>query len=392
MLIALYSLTCLTLAAILLPLPLCSSFLYLTSRLFSNKQKIRRISRLRLLKHLVSILIFAPIVLLLGPIDFLLTVLYRCIKPYQPPVFICGTPRSGSTLLHRLLIQSSDELYGYTHLEWRFPSVTFQLLLSLTGFKKRLSQRNYWPESEIQNTVSKMHPNVMGDFEEDAILFEERIAHHPYQNLHSPESTTLNYFSLFSHEPTSFFSLRSRLMRIYKFCIYSLSILKYPSSTFVSKEVAANEKLWHLKDQFPKSKFIVITRHPDSYLSSLKPLLQLSTISKTGDDTFINSTTWWGSWYSWLVRQAQEVTHFYKKNSAEINPRVLHVSFESLVRNPHDEMKRIFNFLELPLTSKFMETIDNFQARQSSRARGYEYEFIDYSKEDFSEFLRVFYA
>lgn len=390
MLITLYGLISLILSLVLLPLPLFSSFLYLTSRLF--KRGIPTSTKLNLFKHLVSILLFSPAIILLGPIDFVLFILFRLFRPYKPPIFICGTPRSGSTLLHRLLIKSSRELYGFTHLEWRFPSITFQLLLSVTGLKRRLSRRNYWPQSKVQSTVSKMHPNVMGDYEEDAILFEERIAHHPYQYLHSPEPGTLDYFSLISDCSSGYFSVRAHLERIYYFCVNSLSILKYPASRFVSKEVASNEKLSELKDKFKGSKFIIITRHPDSYLSSLKPLLRLSTISKTGNSHFEESTEWWNSWYSWLVEQAKEVTHFYRTNYSNINPRVLHVSFESLLRNPNAEMKRIFDFLGLPITSEFIETIDTFQKRQSSRTRGYEYELIEYPTEDYSEFLSIFYS
>lgn len=232
----------------------------------------------------------------------------------------------------------------------------------------------------------------MGDYEEDAILFEERIAHHPYQNLHSPEPGTLDYFSLISEGDSGYFSIKAHLERIYYFCVNSLSTLKYPASRFVSKEVASNEKLTSLKNRFDGSKFIVITRHPDSYLSSLKPLLRLSTISKTGNSYFEESNEWWNSWYSWLVRQASEVTHFYRTNYSDINSRVLHVSFESLLRNPDSEMKRIFDFLGLPINTEFIETINSFQKSQSSRKRGYDYEPINYSKEDYSEFLSIFYS
>ncbi len=372
-----------------LPLPHPLSIHYLGSRLFKSRTPIK--SKLKLLKHLVSILIFSPVVILLGPIDFALLGVYRFFRPFKPPVFICGTPRSGSTLLHRLLIKSSKELHGHTHLEWRYPSVTFQLLLSLFGLKSRLSRRNYWPASKIQSTVSKMHPNVMGDFEEDAILFEERVAHHPYQYLHSPEAGTLNYYSLFSKRSEKFFSLRSHLLRIYEYSINSLSILKSPYSTFVSKEVASNEKLSHLKNRFHGSKFIIITRHPESYLSSLKPLLTLSTISKTGNSNFKNSPEWWDSWYKWLVKQAEAVTEFYRQSRGDINPRVLHVSFEELVNNPSSVMMTIINFLDLPINSEFHEAIDDFKKRQTGRARGYEYESIEYCREDFSDFLRTFY-
>ena len=216
--------------------------------------------------------------------------------------------------------------------------------------------------------------------------------HHPYQYLHSPEEGTLDYYSLFGSNSKSLFSLSSHLLRIYSYCINSLSILKNPSSIFVSKEVASNEKLWQLKNKFHDSKFIIITRRPESYLSSLKPLLTLSTISKTGSTHFKESPEWWQSWYEWLVKQADAVTQFYKENKAEKNTRVLHVCFESLVKNPHSEMKTILDFLGLPITSHFTETIDDFQKRQAGRARGYEYDMIEYMDDDFADFLKVFYS
>lgn len=343
--------------------------------------------------HIGSLVLYFPVHLLVLPIDFCVAIIARNILRPSPPVFICGTPRSGSTLLHRLLIDSSSDLFGITHFEWRYPSFLLQLILTLAGIKQWRSKSNYWQDSPVQDTVAKMHPNTLGDYEEDAILFEERVGYHPYQFLHAPVSS-LNSRLAFSSLPQSSspFCLRKRLVRLYWITLCGLYPLKYPSKVFVSKEVASNDKLEDLYRQFPGSRFIVITRSPSGYLSSLRPLLELSTLTKTLSDSHIRDCHWWPSWYNWLAQQAAFVTNFYLNHADQEPCRVLHVRFEDLMEAPRLQLNRIYSFIGLKDTIRLESVIADFEASQARRKRGYDYRPVYFEPADFSSYENLFYS
>jgi omega-hydroxy-beta-dihydromenaquinone-9 sulfotransferase len=349
-------------------------------------------TKLQLASHIASLVLYFPIHLLVLPIDFCVACFVRSFSQPSPPVFICGTPRSGSTLLHRLLINSSPDLFGITHYEWRYPSIIIQLISAALGVKQRLSTKDYWQKSPVRQEIARMHPNTLGDYEEDAILFEERVGLHPYQFLHAPIASLNKQFTFSSlPQSRSFFSLRKRLLRLYELTIHNLYPLKIPSRIFVSKEVASNDRLEDMYKKWSKSKFIIITRSPSDYLSSLRPLLELSTLSKTSSRSHTQDPSWWNSWYTWLVKQASFVTAFFVNHINEQPSRVLHVRFEDLMETPRDQLERIHSFLNLQLTSTFDSTVTDFEASQSSRIRGYEYGHMEEGLDDFALFLEAFY-
>lgn len=386
-----YFLLSFLISIVFLPTPSISSCACLIRRAFFSDVPLT--NRLQIIRHVASIASFFPVILALAPIDFVIALLYSVFRRPAPPIFICGTPRSGSTMLHRLLIESSSELYGVTHFEWRYPSLLFQLICQFTGLKRLFSDRNYWATSSIGSTLSQMHPNTLGDYEEDAILFEERVGCHPYQFLHLPYSSLNSYYSRFN-QPLSgnFFSVRSKLNRLYRFTNILLSPLKFPARRFVSKEVATNERLDFLYENYPGSRFIIITRNPVNYLSSLRPLLEMSTISKTSSHKHLSDPNWWPSWYEWLVWQANLVMCFFRSRSLIVQPRVIHVSYEALTKSPRAELHRIFLFLGLPEDALFKRVLDEFEAAQMTRRRGYEYTPVVVTQSDFAEFINEFYC
>ena len=371
------------------PVPYWPSFFRLCFYLFAHNRTVS--SRIRLFRHLLSMALYSFVGFFLLPLDLLLYIFSFFLSSGRPPVFICGTPRSGSTLLHRLLVSSSSQLFGVTHLEWRLPSASLQYLLTLLGLKKWLSSRNYWASSPVSETVSRMHSASLGDFEEDAILFEERCAHHPYQYLHVPLDKLCDVFS----RPKGGGGLSSgfaegRLFFFYRFFVQSISLAKRPASRFVSKEVASNQRLDRYFRFCQGSKFIIITRSPSAYLSSLKPLLELSTQSKTLSTDHFSSTSWWSGWYNWLVWQASTVASFYSTHSA--SGRVIHVRYEDLVDNPELVIRRLLLFLDEPPGPGFQPFISSFVESQSRRKRGYSYPLVSCSTRDFEFFNQTFYS
>ena len=349
-------------------------------------------TRWHVFTHVFSLVFYAPFALLLTPIDLFLSFLLGRFSPEGAPVFICGTPRSGSTLLHRLLIDSSSEFYGISHLEWRLPSVSIQLMLQVTGIKAFLSRMDYWSGSSVSSQVSKMHSCNLGDYEEDAILFEERCGYHPYQYLHVPVDALNMVFGGSmpdsTHKAAS--SIDRRLLRFFRLYVRAIRILKLPSARLVSKEVASNHRLGLVARFFPSAKFVVITRQPSEYLSSLYPLLDLSTQAKTRSSRHLDDPSWWHDWYEWLVWQADNLRCFY----LEYLPtgRILHVRYEDLVSSPRIQILRVMSFCGVTPTAQAYDMLERFESTQPSRNRGYSYAPVSFDDNDFFRFSQVFYA
>lgn len=387
-----YLLLSFILSTFIFPIPPWDRVVYLLRKIISNRY--RAGIGFSLFKYVCSTSIYYLVHVIVLPLDLLIACFcFVFNRNVMSPVFICGTPRSGSTLLHRSIIDSSSRFYGFSHFEWRFPSVTLQILASISGLKKWISIKNYWGNTPYSDVVSKMHKAKLGDHEEDAILFEERCCHHPYVYLHAPfdDIISASWFTRRKGSFSNFFSIESRMARVYLLVIFSLSILKGRNKNFISKEVASNDKLSLINSLFPRSKFIIITRHPSCYLSSLRPLLELSTNSKVYPDTFVCNAKWWDSWYQWLVRQADSVADFYAHLNVLQPHRVLHIKYEDLVSNPRDELMTIAKFLGSIEINSLENVILSLEHSRMHRVRGYDYEMLEFNQKDFVKFEHTFH-
>jgi hypothetical protein len=91
----------------------------------------------------------------------------------RTPVFVVAQPRSATTFLHRTLSSDEKTFFGIRLLEWRYPSILLQKLFQKTGFLERMSQVNYWGNSDQAKFAEKMHYSYLNDYEDDGFLFEE---------------------------------------------------------------------------------------------------------------------------------------------------------------------------------------------------------------------------
>lgn len=373
-----------------IPTPFWPSWFFLLFKTMSLPMKYKQ--RLASVKYLLSLASYSPLSYILYFIDILAILLLRCRhgNSLGGPIFIVGTPRSGSTLLHRLLVESSHQFTGITHLEWRYPSFVLQYIMQITGLKQWLSRSSYWDESDlVASTASKMHPNLLGDYEEDAILFEERLGHHPYVYLHFPFNGFLSRFATSGISHNRLYRLRDSIfIAYYKHVLRCISLIRPAGARFVSKEVASNSRLPSLLKAFPDSKVIVITRHPSDYLSSLKPLLVLSTIAKTQCNESSLGSSWWNHWLEWLSSEANAIARIYNNmNSGTI----CHVEFRDLIKDPEKVLSTILEFTGADKSPDFDSFIKSHCDSQSRRSRGYSYETVSYDPGMYKHFLDTFY-
>lgn len=325
----------------------------------------------------------APIWTLLWYLDELLYPHYR--HQQINPVFIIGQPRCGTTLLHRSLAHDSQKFFAVRHIEWRYPFISVHKLINWLGWDKKLEQVNYWPKSKAGEIASKMHRNRLSDWEEDGIFFEENFLHHFFIYLRFPYAELLPYLDTY---PTLRSKDRRNMLEMHHKVLQKVSYLQGAQGRYyLSKEVTSHNKLPALLEQYPTARFIVVTRSSSQFMSSLMPLVRMSTWSKTGIDP-LTLAHWESSIFNrmrkdscYLVELCEQVIPLHKQTR---------VAAGDVMINIVEAVAIIYHELGLTLGINFINYLTELNIKQEDRNRGYEYSsFLPVGFEKYDAFVNV---
>lgn len=369
-------------AGINAPFPYWPTYLLLwKSTLTYREPAIAWKARIRQLIYLSRHLLLMPLWLLLWHLDDLLFPGYRRKKIL--PVFIIGQPRSGSTLLHRTLAADRDTFFAVRHIEWRFPFITIQRLLNITGLQSTLGRINYWPTSEAGVLAAKMHPNTLADWEEDGIFFEERFIHHFFLFLRFPYPNLLKSLDAFDSLPQT---TRHHILRIHHKVLQKVLYLRGCDTLYyLSKEVTSHNKIADLKTMYPEARFLFILRQSHFFMGSLLELVRNSTLAKTGvDPFFING------WRETIIARMQQdcnlLLHILKHTIPD--DRQLRISSSFFTNKIPLAVEVIYRKLDLSLSPSYCAHLYALHSKQLCRNRGYDYQPHNYSGfEDYNRFV-----
>ncbi|MDQ5909963.1 MAG: Sulfotransferase [Pseudomonadota bacterium] len=366
------------LTAILAPFPYWPTYRLLwRSVLHATHQGIPWRTRRKQALFLTRYALFAPFYTLFWYLDELFFPVYRQTPVH--PIFIIGQPRSGTTLLHRTLAADDRTFFAIRHIEWRYPFLTVQKILNATRFAQHLLQRNYWPDTEIGRQAARMHPNTMADWEEDGIFFEERFLHHFFLFLRFPYPEILPLVDKFRELPAP---VRQRMLHTHLQVIRKIAYLRNrPHAFYLSKEVTSHSKFPELLALYPDARFIVVVRNAAHYMGSLFELMRASTASKTG----IDPTTIPG-WTEAFIERMQCDSLRLVDLCRNIIPseQQIPVSYAYLFTHIRETVEVIYARLGLAPSPDFLASLDELDAHQKNRERGYVY--TDLSLSDFADF------
>jgi hypothetical protein len=265
------------------PFPHWQTYLLLWKHTLTNRERaVGRAARLGQIRLLLRHLVLLPVWTSLWYLDEWLYSSYRR-QPVRP-IFIFGQPRSGSTLLHRTLARDTARFVAIRHLEWRFPYITVQKLMTWLGLDRWAAARSYWSDSEEGRRAARMHPNTLYDFEEDGIFFEECFLCHYFVLFRFPFVDLLSSLDDFSRLSPRH---RRHVLAVHRKVLQKILYLRHASETqfYLSKEVESMTKMAEIAGLYPDATFITAARRSDEFLSSLLALIESSTRSKTGVDT-----------------------------------------------------------------------------------------------------------
>lgn len=347
------------------PFPVRSSYRrVLRAILFGRDQHVSWRVRLGHLVFVVRAGMTSLLWTLLWYLDEILFPAYRR-TPITSVLYIAGQPRSGTTLLHRLLGEDSASFVGIRHIEWRYPFLCLQYVCSLIGVTRWLASRPYWPRHGYGQLAAKMHPHRLGDVEEDGIFFEERLFHHYFIFRRFPYPEIMPEIASFSHlDPKEL----ERMLQVYRRAILKVLYRRGGGRILVLKENECAELLPHLAALFPQMVFVALVRNSNEMLASYSKLSRTSTLAKTGLDPEVLD-----GWLSAnLTKRRQEcelMVEFFQKQLPARRRMVL--SYDLLVRHLARTVEHVYRRLGIECTERRRCELHDRERKQRKRDRGY---------------------
>ncbi|CAG8620059.1 11687_t:CDS:1 [Acaulospora morrowiae] len=304
----------------------------------------------------------APFYTFLWYLDELLYPNYK--KQKIEPVFIIGSPRSGTTLLHRTLAQDEETFFAIRHFEWRYPFVIVQKLIKLFYLEDYIKKTNYWPATKIGNEASKMHANTLYDWEEDGILFDECFLHHLFVITKFPYP---NLMSLLGDLPPQG---QNHLLAIHQKVIQKIMYIRGENKIYLSKDVICHTKLNILIKMYPHAKFIICLRPSREFINSFLALIRASTMAKTGIDIF--TARGLKSVHERRLRDdCLKLLDF--KHQEE-----LYVLYNKFIKDIRGTVENIYMNFGINMPERYIQHLEQLQASQKERKKNYTYEYEEF--------------
>ncbi len=321
----------------------------------------------------VALLILFPLLLLVTWLGLAVdTVAFRGYRrrPVTAPVFIVGNFRSGTTFLHRLLVQ--DRQFSAMSM-WEIlfaPSVAqrrvVRALASLDrrlgrplGRRLRAAERD-WARQNVMHRVNLDAP------EEDEYLLLW---------IWSALTVGLSSGLLDQARPYAYFDTllparqRARVMRFYRGCIQRhLHARAAPAGVrYLAKNPALCPKLGSLLEQFPDAHIVYLVRNPLEAVPSFLSMMRFSwqAVGVPADERALREflLEMCAHWYRYpLEVLAQRPAR-----------RHMVVRYDDLVRTPDATVRKIYRCLGLEVSPRFAQALRRAELAQRQHVSAHAY-------------------
>lgn len=193
------------------------------------------------------------------------------LQAVKSPVFIVGTPRSGTTFLFRLMCEDKERFTYFKLYHILFPSIIVRRIIDFIAvidsfIKGRLTKWLDKFEEKIFKDHYYLHEFGIRNAEEDDIHFIHCF-HTPIIYLVSPFADKIKELAFFDTD--SGLKKKRGYMRFYEGCIKRHLYLAGGDKNLLSKNVWGLGKLRATSEQFPGARFLYIIRNPYDSIGSL---------------------------------------------------------------------------------------------------------------------------
>ena len=282
-------------------------------------------------------------------------------RELEEPIFIIGNFRSGTTFLHRLLLEDEQNTGIRTWEIYFAPSVSYRKLIDwVRKVSRMIGSPIRWLVNrfdESLNEYSYMHKTGMRQFEEDSHLF--------YHLWSSYNLFALFPFPKFARKYIYYDQLVSPARRRFESSYYRNLIKRHlhfhGGGRYISKNPDFSPMVRTLLEQFPDAKFINIIRDPRRVVPS--------TINMWANHwhTFGNPE----EAYPLQDTLLDHIKHWYRYPHEVLkdlpDDRYAVIYFEDFVADPQKEIEYLYNRFEMEVSPEFRDIL----AFQTQRSRNY---------------------
>jgi len=290
------------------------------------------------------------------------------------PIFIIGHARSGTTLLHRLMLADEGRYSCFRAWEMAFPSL--------------------W-EKRLIRGIGRLDKALLGSFlekklraTEDSKLAKTRDIHDT--GLFAPEEddfcqtfscTSGFWIVLFPYmDKLDFYywdqwprPRRLRAMRGYHDSLRRQMALGDAKQIHLSKNPTFNGRVKSLLEEFPDARFVVCMRDPREAIPSLLKMLKQTWKSLGWGDTRIEAS---------IEKLIEQSLHTYRhpREVLSQNPDTpwCEVDYRELTANPQAAVEKIYKSLNLTMSASLRLALEEAGARRGSHQTTHTYDLEEF--------------
>lgn len=248
----------------------------------------------------------------------------------QPPIFIIGHWRSGTTLMHELITLDETKTYptnyqAFVPHHFLVTSTLFSPLVNLLMPKRR-------PMDDMALTVSAP--------QEDDFALISMGAPTPYRKFAFSKSRSNDHLQLNLElaDPTVIEKVKNTLQYFFR-----ALTLKESDKQLVLKSPPHTGRIKQLSEWFPGAKFIHMSRHPHKMVPSTIRTWKL--LEDTQGFQYNREPQHWKE-YVFTCKDLMYDAYSAFKSELPAN-QLVEVQFEELIKNPQQEVGRVYEQLEL---------------------------------------------
>ncbi len=254
----------------------------------------------------------------------------------QPPVFIIGHWRSGTTLMHELI--SLDRQFAYPSNFEAFVPEHFLLTRHLMYPLVNLLLPGKRP-------MDSMTMNAASPQEDDFALCCYG-APTPYRRIAFPNNRGADHLQLAPDMSGTEADVTSNQQRVRQTLthFYKSLTLRYPGKRLVLKSPPHTGRIEQLSKWFPGARFVHVSRHPHKLVSSTMRLWRL--LDQIQGFQLANYDDQWLKNYVFQCQSLMYDSYFRHRDALPKN-QLAEIRFEDLVKSPTETLEQVYRQLEL---------------------------------------------
>jgi omega-hydroxy-beta-dihydromenaquinone-9 sulfotransferase len=287
----------------------------------------------------------------------------------EQPVFIVGHARSGTTLIHRLMVSDQERFNFFLLYELLFPSLWQKRILRAVGAVDRAAFRSFFKnkliaaeEKALEGARDMHHMGLFVPEEDDFVLTASCVASTWVALFPGMPEFDVYYVDEWPDKR------RHRVLRAYADGVRRQLCLYGPHKIHCSKNPSYSGRIASLIEQFPDARFVVMMRDPREAIPSLLKMLQKSWRSQGWSEERIARSV------EALGAQSMH-TYLYPLRVLSEHPETKWtvVDYRDLISRPRATVEAVYDALDIEMTPAVSEALEAEERRTRAHQTSHRY-------------------